>query len=244
MLRTVLISLALAGAARAAEPTDQEILKRIDAMDTFAKDFSVTIDLVIQNDGEKEVFENRVLRDDQGKRLVMLTLKPEINKGSGYLCVGERWWFYDPLTRKFILSSPHEDVAGSEFKTDDFRNKRLTEEYDIAKRTAEKLGDNETYVLELKAKNKLVVMPFRKIWVTKNDFLLLKQEDYSLSKKLVRTLYLTDWKKVGDKFLCMKAFATNEINKGNKSMMTRKDISFDKIGDFVFTKAYLSDVNK
>ena len=116
----------------------------------------------------------------------MLILKPEYQKGQGYLKVDENVWFYDPESRKFTHSSLKENVQNSEAKNSDIDSLSLAEDYEVNSWEIGKLGNFETYILDLKALNNEVTYPRLKIWVRTDATIVLKEEDYSLSDRLMR----------------------------------------------------------
>ncbi|MBN2441728.1 MAG: outer membrane lipoprotein-sorting protein, partial [Spirochaetales bacterium] len=102
----------------------------------------------------------------------------------------------------------------------------------------------DVYILSLKAKNNEVTYPFQKIWVRKDNNLLLKMEDYSLNNRHMRTSFFPNYAKVGDKYLPSKMLFVDELTPGRKTQITITNISLDKLHDSVFTKVYVERVNR
>lgn len=230
----------------AQEPDFDAILSRLDVMSTFEKnDFSSVMTMVSEDpeDGRKVMKINQFRRDKDDKFLLLI-LEPTTQKGQGYLKIGENLWFYDPESRKFSHTSLKESFQGSDAHNSDFRRSSYKEDYEATSWEEEKLGKYEVYMLELKAMHDEVTYPYKKIWVRKDNYLLLKMEDYSLNKRHMRTSFFPNYAKVGDKYLPSKMLFVDKLTEGRKTQITMTNISLDDLPDSVFTKAYVERVNR
>ncbi len=222
------------------------ILKEIDNMTSFEdSDLSCIYTIVSEKPGEdKSVQQVRMFRRDREDKFAALILKPETKKGQGYLQVDENLWFYDPESRKFAHTSSKENFQDSEAKNSDFKSSSLSEDYDIERSSKGKLGRYEVYILNLMANNNEVTYPRQKLWVRKDNHLLLKAENYSLSERLMRTVYYPGYISLGKKFIPSKILIVDELKKGERSQLTIKDPSVSTLPDYVFTKSYIERVNR
>jgi hypothetical protein len=111
MIRRYVLTIALAlaaGTCALAEPPDWgKLLARIDEMSDFDNgDFSSEITVVTSKPGEEnDVIVARYFRRDKAKKMVIVLLKPDVQKGQAYLELDDDLWFYDPESRKFAFSS-------------------------------------------------------------------------------------------------------------------------------------------
>jgi hypothetical protein len=80
--------------------------------------------------------------------------------------------------------------------------------------------------------------------VTKKDSLLLKSEDYSLSKRLLRISYYPSYVKIGDTYIADSLLFVDALVQGKKTKITLTEVSIDPLPDSVFTKAYIERVNR
>jgi outer membrane lipoprotein-sorting protein len=228
-----------------AEPDFETMLKEIDGLGSFEDtDFSCVYTFVSEKPGEEtEVTQARMFRRDAKKQFVMLILKPEYQKGQGYLKVDENVWFYDPESRKFSHSSLKENVQNSDAKTSDLDSLSLSEDYAVDSWEEGKLGNFDVYILNLKALNDEVSYPRMKLWVRTDQTIVLKEEDYSLSNRLMRTSYFPKYVKVGSKFVPAQILIVDNLKEGEKTQLTMKNPSAAALPDSVFTKAYIERVN-
>ncbi|MCW8965944.1 MAG: outer membrane lipoprotein-sorting protein, partial [Candidatus Pacearchaeota archaeon] len=248
MKKIILITctLALASMLYAVEPDIDKILSSIDMMSTIKKnDFSSVMTMVSDDpeDGRKVLKINQFRRDKDDKFL-MLILEPTTQKGQGYLKIEDNLWFYDPESRKFSHTSFKENFQGSDAHNSDFNSRTYKEDYEVTSWEEGALGKYDVYILSLKAKNNEVTYPFQKIWVRKDNNLLLKMEDYSLNNRHMRTSFFPKYAKVGDKYLPTKMLFVDELTPGRKTQMTITNISLDALPDSVFSKIYVERVNR
>jgi outer membrane lipoprotein-sorting protein len=237
---------ALPFVASAEVPDMDKVLARVDEMSNFeGGDFSAEITVVTSKPGEdNEVIVARYFRRDKAKQMVLVILKPDVQKGQAYLALGDDIWFYDPESRKFAFSSFKDRFSDSGAQNSDFSSSQLREDYNVESAEEGKLGKNEVWIAVLKAKDKSVAVPKRKLWIQKESNLVLKEEQYSLSDRLLRTLAIPSYQKVSGSYVPVMMLEVDNVKVGEKAQITFKDPSVSKLPDSVFTKSYLERVNQ
>ena len=223
-----------------------DILKSIDHRTNFEDtDYSAIMSMVIE-DPENGIQKRSVqqFRRDSEDKFLMLILEPEDRKGQGYLRIGDNMWSYDPVSRKFSHTSMKDQFEGSDARNSDFRKSTTAEDYEVEGITEGTLGKYNVYILDLKAKHDEVSYPFVKIWVTQENHLVLKREEYSLTKRLMRTSLFPKYAKIGEKYVATQSIFIDELADGKKTQLTISDLSVEQLPDYVFTKAYVERVNK
>jgi len=95
------------GRAFAETPDFKAMLKAIDENGDFGtQDYSAVFTIVTQKPEEKDaVIQVKLFRRDDHDQLVWIMLKPEAQKGQGFLKVDENIWMYDPESGKFSHST-------------------------------------------------------------------------------------------------------------------------------------------
>lgn len=227
-------------------PDVKQILTNIDNQTNFINsDFSAVLTMVTESP-EKGIEKNvvRMFRRDKEDKFLLLFQEPQVKKGQGYLRVDDNLWFYDPESRKFSHTSMKENFQGTDAKNSDFGKSTLAKDYSTVSVSEGKLGNYDVYIIELKANNSEVTYPFLKLWVSKSPNLVLKTEEYSLSKRLLRTSLFPSYAKAGNSYIATTMIFTDELVKGNKTQISITDISLDKLPDTVFTKSYVERVNR
>jgi len=244
--------MALQGAAFAAPaasgvpPDFEAMVRQLDGIDDFSgMDFSGVFTIASEKPGEKQsVTQIRMFRRDAKKQFLILVQLPEASKGQGYMKEDDNVWFYDPTSRKFSHSSVKENLQDSEAKNSDFTEESLLDDYAIEKGEAGTLGKFPIWIITLKARTGESSYDRLKLSVRQDKVLILKEEDYGASGRLMRTTLFPKYVEVtSGKFYPSQMLIVDEINKGEKSQVTMTELSLEKLPDKVFTKAFLEQVN-
>ena len=82
-----------------------------------------------------------------------------------------------------------------------------------------------------------------KYYVRKDVALVLKEEDFSGSDRLMRTILLPKYAKVPAGYVAMQAIIRDELNVGEQTTQIVSDLTFDALPNKIFTKAYLEGLN-
>jgi outer membrane lipoprotein-sorting protein len=239
---------AFTAASLAAEAPDfKAMLKAVDSNGDFGtQDYSAVFTIVTQKPQEKDsVMQIKLFRRDDHDQVVWIILKPDAQKGQGFLKVDENIWMYDPESGKFSHSTMKEQIQNSKAKSSDLKRASYAEDYDIAGWEEGTLGKYPVYMLSLKAKNNEVSYPALRLSVRKDKPLVLKEEDYSLSDRLMRTvLYPPKYIEVAGRTVYSQILIQDELNKGEKSQLTLSDVSVANLPDATFSKAFLGQSSR
>lgn len=234
------------GSVWAETPDWTKILTRIDEMGDFENsDFSAEITVVSQKPGEVDSsIIARYFRRDSEDKFTIVLLKPDVQKGQGYFSAGDDLWFYDPESRKFAYSSLKDSFQDSDAQNSDFSSSTLAEDYNVSDSSEGKLGPNEVWIATLTAKTKTVPVAKRKMWIRKDNLLVLKEEHYSVSDRLMRTIAYPKYQSVSGKFVPASMLILDNLKQGEKTQITFASPSVSKLPDTVFNKEYLQRVNQ
>jgi outer membrane lipoprotein-sorting protein len=240
-----ILAIAAAGSAVFAQDTPK-ILATLDAQSDFTgKDFAAVYTIVSQKPGEKDsVSQVRMFRRDENKQFAMLVVLPEVNKGQGYLREDDNVWFYDPTSRKFSFSSIKENIQNSEAKNSDLTKKSILDDYEVSSSKEGTVGKIAVWIIDLKAKTNEVSYDRSVLFVRKDKTMLLKQEDYSVSGRLMRTMLFPKYVELEGRLMPSQILIVDELNPGERSQLTLTEQSLAILPDKVFTKAFLEQVNK
>ncbi|MFQ3547830.1 MAG: outer membrane lipoprotein-sorting protein [Termitinemataceae bacterium] len=250
LLPLAIFTLALTGQANTVaaqtQPDVRAIIAKIDAMNDFSGlDFTGVFTIVSEKPGEKAALTQiRMFRRDSKDQFTLLIQQPEASKGQGYLKDGDNVWFYDPSSRKFTHSSLKENLNNSDAKNSDFSRRSILDDYDISTTEEGMLGKFPVWIITIKAKTDTVPYDISKLFIRKDGYLLLKQEDYSVSGKKMRTTLYPKYADLGNgKMFPSQMLIVDELNPGEKSQITMTELSTNRLPDKVFTKAFLEQVN-
>ena len=218
----------------------------------YETDFSGNYTVVQEKPGEgKNVTEAILYRRDKTAKWTILITGPAKEKGKGYLQYDDNIWFYDPADRRFTFTSAKDKFQNTNANNSDFTPQHYARDYSIKSYEEVKLGNLDCVLFELTAKVENVTYPMLKIWVTKDDGLVRKKEDYSLSGQKLRTTAVPSYQivKAGDRSYSVPVSMLIQDNlrgkkisgkvQYEKTQITIKNVSFEKVSDTVYTKPYL-----
>jgi outer membrane lipoprotein-sorting protein len=229
------------------------LLVRVDAQVTFADtDFSAEYTFVKRDPGGAvSTTVATIFRRDRTDQFLILVLEPAMDKGKGYLKIGDNLWLYDPVGRSFTFTSAKERFQNSSARNSDFKRSSFAADYRAVAGRKERLGKFDCDVLDLEAKNDRVSFPKVRLWIS-DDLLVRKMEDYSLSGQLMRTTAIPTYRRVGDRWTPASMTIVDHLKfrqGGNKTEYERTTVKIERpslkaLPDSVYTKEYLERVSR
>lgn len=220
------------------------LLAQIDAVGRFDNaDFSGVFTIVTERPGKDQTLSQiRMFRRDSKEQFLILVLKPEADKGTGYLQEGDNLWMYDPVSRRFNHTSMKEALADSKAQNSDFDMDDTVADYYIEHADEGNVGKFPVWILTLKARHSEVAYDKIRIFVRKDRPLVLKQEEMSVNGRIMRTTLYPRYTEISTgKYFPSQMLILDEINKGEKSQITMTELSTAALPDRIFTKAFLED---
>lgn len=171
-------------------------------------------------------------------------LAPPRERGTKMLKLEDNLWTYFPGTDRTVLIAGHllrQSVMGSDLSyTDLMEDPKLQNLYNAKILTEETLIDRPCWVLELVAKKEEVSYYKRKIWVDKERFLVLKENRYAVSGRLIKTTDIKKIEKIDNRWVPTKIVFKDQLKSGDGTELNLLSIKFDDdIPEYVFTKAIL-----
>lgn len=223
-----------------------KIMENTEDILAYHGDYSATMSLLIDKPGKpRENLQYKIFQRTDDKLMTLVQLFPEADKGVGYLRDNENIWSYDPISRKFSHTSIKEALGDSDVKLDDVDQAKTKwrENYEVTAYEEGTLGKFAVDIITLTAKTTDPAYAKSKYYIRKDIPLLLKEEDFSGSDRLMRTILLPKYAKVPAGYVATQAIMRDELNKGEQTQQVISDLTFDKLPDRIFTKAYLEGLN-
>lgn len=231
----------------------QALLERAeDNTSFFETDFRGNYTVVQNKPGEgQNVTEAVMYRRDRTASWTILVTGPAKEKGKGYLQFDNNIWFFDPADRRFTFTSAKDKFQNTNANNSDFAPQHYARDYAIAKAEEVKLGKMDCVLFTLKAKVEKVDYPMLKLWVTIDDGLVRKKEDYSLSGQKLRTTAIPSYqliRAIEKNYSIPVSMLIQDNLKGKKiggkiqyeqTQITIRNVVFEKVADTVYTKPYL-----
>lgn len=223
-----------------------KIMETTDDVLAYHGDYSATISLIIEKPGKpKENLQYKIFERTDKELMTIVQLFPDADKGKGFMRNGDNIWAYDPIGRKFTHTSLKEALGDSDVKLDDinrseshWRDNYIVESYEESL-----LGKIPVHCITLKASTTKPSYVKTKYYIRKDIPLVLKQEDFSGSGRLMRTTLCPKFTKVPSGYIATNVLLKDELNKGENTQQIISELSFNKLPDNIFTKAYLEGLN-
>lgn len=244
-IAALVVCIAIAATSLVAQtnaPDWNKVLGRIDEMGDFDNsDFSAEITVVSKRPGEDDsTIVAKYYRRDSKKQFTIKIEKPDLQKGQGYFSSDDDLWFYDPESGKFAYSSLKDSFQGSDAQNSDFSSSTLALDYTVSEYAEETLGSAKVWVATLNAKRNNVPVSKRKLWIRQDNYLVLKEEHYSVSNRLMRTIAYPKYQTVSGRFVPASMVIADNLKVGERTQITFASASVDRQDDSVFNKEFLT----
>ena len=226
---TLLIFLIFTVPAIAEEINAQKLLEQVDE-NLWANTKFITGRLIIDN-GRKV----RTLTQDswmQGvDRFYSHYKSPAREKGTKMLKIGGKLWMYTPRTDRKILIAGHllrQSMMGSDLSYEDMmEDHKLSHSYSASFEGFEDFVGTRCAVLHLVARDKKTTYQTRKAWIDPEKQIVLKEERFAKSGKLLKRIEFTDYGKI-DQRLFPRTMVFRDMLKENTQTTYKFDvIEFD-----------------
>ncbi len=228
--------------AAAQTPSGAEILRRVDQNILSGSKVSV---------GEMRIQERREVRTVRMKswmRGLKQTftefLSPPRERGTKMLKLQDQLWTYAPSTDRTILISGHmlrQSVMGSDLSYEDLmEDPALAAVYEAKVTGEDTVAGRPCWILELNAKGVDLAYASRTIQVDRERSLVLKEERFARSGKLLKTTEVRKVIRVEGRWVAAEVSVKDALKTGGGTEFVVESVSFDEqIPDFYFTKAAL-----
>jgi len=226
--------------------TAADIIKRVDYNQAPG---SVIYDaqMVIHQKDRVDTKSMKLYGEGQEKSFAVF-LSPPRDKGTSMLRLNDNLWMYLPSAEKTIKISGHmlrQSFMGSDFSySDSTERMKLLERYDATVTGTGETDGRAVYVLELKAKQADANYFIRKMWIDRERYVVLKQEMYAKSGKLLKASYSSEIRQIGDRFYVTKTRMEDKLRQNTYTEMILTNIKLDEpIPPSVFTMQNLEKKN-
>jgi hypothetical protein len=229
-----------------------ELLEETDRRQHSTGDYKAEV-YIDQREKDKSalLYEATIYRRDEANKMIILFTKPRSEAGKGYLRIDENLFMYDPNVGKWERRTERERIGGTGSQRRDFDEWELAENFVPSFEGIEKLGVYEVYHLKLKAKDREdVAYPVVELWFDTETKNVLKQQEFALSGRLMRTTYYPKWRRIkseakGDWVYFPKEIRIfDEVEKGNRTIVIFRDVDLKPLPENIFTKAWLESKSR
>jgi outer membrane lipoprotein-sorting protein len=171
-------------------------------------------------------------------------LDPPRDKGTKMLKLEDQLWTYSPSPDRTILISGHmlrQSVMGSDLSYEDMmEDPRLASLYAATVTGEEACEGRPCWVLDLVSRGEDIAYFKRKIWVDRERSVVLREERFAKSGKLLKTTEVKSVERQGGRWVPTRIVFKDALKEGEGTEFVLESIEFNAaIPDHVFTKASL-----
>jgi hypothetical protein len=222
--------------------TGDEILKKVD-QNMFSENKITVSRMVIHGERGTRTVEAKSWQRGTRESFSEF-LAPARDQGTKMLKLQDMLWIYSPSTDRTILISGHmlrQSVMGSDLSYEDMmEDPHLPNLYAAKISSEETLDGRPCWVLVLTPKKEEITYYSRKVWADKSRCVLLKEDLYAKSGKLLKTLDVREVMEVQNRWLAKSVLYKDVLKDGAGTEFLVDSLALDvAIPDYLFSKAAL-----
>jgi hypothetical protein len=223
-------------------PSGDEILTRVDRT-MFSEQKIAVSRMIIHGRRETRTVESKSWQRGTSESYTEF-LAPAREKGTKMLKLKDMLWEYSPSTDRTIMISGHmlrQSVMGSDLSYEDMmEDPHLPNLYSASVASLDVLNGRDCWVLDLKAKKEDIAYDHRQIWVDRERYVVLKENLYARSGKLLKTAEVREVMRVQNHWLAKFALYKDALKEGEGTEFHVDSVTLDAdIPDYLFSKAAL-----
>ncbi len=227
---------------RAEMPSGDDVLRRVDA--NIGSDTKATLATMIIHGrrGNREVGMRSWIQGME--RSFTDYLSPARERGTRMLKLNDMLWTYSPATDRTLQISGHllrNAVLGSDLSYEDLmEDPRLLNLYTATVTDSATVDGRACWVLDLRARDSSVAYPSRRIHVDQERGVVLREERFAKSGRLLKTTEVREVVAMGGRWVPTRMVFRDANRDGGGTEFLVHSIEFDvRIPESLFTKAAL-----
>jgi outer membrane lipoprotein-sorting protein len=219
-----------------------EILKKVD-LNMFSENKIIESRMVIHGERGSRTVETKSWQRSTRETFSEF-LAPARDKGTKMLKLQDMLWTYSPSTDRTILISGHmlrQSVMGSDLSYEDMmEDPHLPNLYSAKVSSEETVVGRSCWVLDLTAKKEDIAYNSRKAWIDKVRYVLLKENLYAKSGKLLKTMEVREVTEIQNHWIAKSILYKDVLKEGGGTEFFVDSVILDAtIPDYLFSKAAL-----
>jgi outer membrane lipoprotein-sorting protein len=221
----------LSGQTTSGQAAD-EILTKVDANMSFGNmRYSGRLEITIGGEVRYKTMDAVAMGSD--KAFAEFT-NPE-DRGTRYLKLGKDLWIYFPKEQDKVKISGHllkEGMMGSDVSYEDALESRdFKAKYGASLKDKEALDGRDCFVVQLDAKVPTAAYDRRVMWVDAERYVVLKEEMYAKSGKLLKTSAALEVQRVGDRWYPTRTEYVSKLRNNTKTLFAMNKMEIDAAVD-------------
>ncbi len=206
----------------AAEPTVEQLLAKYDSTMGPLSFEAQTQMTATREDGTSRTYVMKMLKKDNDKFRIYFS-EPSSVKGQEVLRNGDNLWVYIPNLKRSTRIANRDSFQGGDFNNADVLRVNYQADYNGKLIPSD---SDDTYCVELKAKNPDTAYDSIKLYVRKSDLMPVKGQYFGTSGQMIRSAAFSDYQEFEKGYTRpAKVVMQNEQVKARKTELTTKNIT-------------------
>ncbi len=240
--RLIGILLLVPALAPAQDRSGDEILRKVDE-NMFSETKIVESRMVIHGRRESRTVESKSWQRGTSDSYTEF-LSPARERGTKMLKLKDILWEYSPSTDRTIMIAGHllrQSVMGSDLSYEDMmEDPHLPNLYNATVTGEDTCNGRTCWVLNLNGKKDDIAYDHRQAWVDKSRFVILRENLYAKSGKLLKTVSVREVMRVQNHWLAKSILYKDVLKEGEGTEFSIDSVTLDAaIPDYLFSKAAL-----
>lgn len=215
--------------ALGAELTGSQIIAKVDENAYFETSHMIA-EMIIRQ-GRREM-RKEMEAWGQGNTGGLVVFLNAADRGTKYLKLNDELWMFFPHADDLVKISGHmlnQGMMGSDFSyADAMESNKLTKSYSFTVVGEEFIDERACYVIEgIALPDAKVSYPKRKSWVDKDRFVVLQEELYAASGKLLKIATTEEVRQIGDRYVTTQITMRNLLKRNSSTTMIVKDLEIN-----------------
>ncbi len=233
----------LGAVAQAQAPSGDWLLQKIDENQSAGNKIIVSEMIVHSRRGSRTIRSKSWI--EGVNRAFTEYLDPPREAGTKTLKLANQLWIYTPATDRTIQIAGHmlrQSVMGSDLSYEDLmEDPKLRNLYDSKVSGEAAVLERPCWILQLTAKaGKDPAYHSRKMWVDKDRFVVLREERYATSGRLLKTAEVKSLRLAGQRWIAERAVFKDALKNDAGTEFVIQSIEFNAaIPEHIFSKASL-----
>jgi outer membrane lipoprotein-sorting protein len=224
------------------DKSGDEILKKVD-QNMFSENKILLSRMIIHGERGSRTLESKSWQRGTRESFSEF-MAPARDKGTKMLKLQDMLWTYSPSTDRTILISGHmlrQSMMGSDLSYEDMMEDPHLPNLYTAKVSAEETIDGRPcWILDLSGRKEDISYFRRRVWVDKERYILLREDLYAKSGKLLKTMVIREVAEVQHHWIAKSILYKDVLKEGEGTEFFVDSITLDaQIPDYLFTKAAL-----
>ncbi|MBX7231609.1 MAG: outer membrane lipoprotein-sorting protein [Bdellovibrionales bacterium] len=225
------------GALPSSSISPENLIKKVDEHRGLTTSHSVTVKIIVNDNGDKELSGYKVYVKDYQTSLVE-QIEPKKNSDRKILMKGFDMWLFTATTKRPTRISLEQKLSG-DVANGDIARAQYAKDYDIKILGEESLQNQKVWKLELNATNTKATYNKIHLWVNLKNYQPVEAVYFALSGKPLKKAKYLDFKKINGLERCTKMEIYDYVQKNKFSTLIYTNHKIEKFEDSKFNKDHM-----